>query len=115
MHSRKKATIFPFPSAPSSESKSAHRIHPILVNISVALNGISIKLQPRHAVGSEGTFACGCSRSGSAGIVSRTMGNRCGAAGVNDNGVDGCWSRSGVDEDIDVAVAVAVGVARGVN
>jgi hypothetical protein len=43
------------------------------------------------------------------------MGNRCGAAGVSDNGVDGCWSRSGVDDDIDVASGVAGGVARGVK
>jgi hypothetical protein len=65
-------------------------------------------------VGSEGTvLALTRSGSGSAGSVSRTMGTRCGAAGVSDNGVDGCGSRSGVDDDIDVALAG--GVARGVK
>jgi hypothetical protein len=49
MHTRKKATIPDFASARSSKSKGTHKIHPILVNITVALNGISIELQPRHA------------------------------------------------------------------
>jgi hypothetical protein len=49
------------------------------------------------------------------GNVSRTMGNRCGAAGVSNNGVDGCWSRSGVDDDIDVAASASGGVAGGVK
>jgi hypothetical protein len=52
----------------------------------------------------------------SAGSVSRTKGNRCGAAGVSGNGVHGCWSRSGVDDDeIDVDASLAVGVATGVK
>jgi hypothetical protein len=116
MHARKKTTIFHFSSARSSESKSTHKIHPILFNISVTLNGKGIKRQPRHAAGSEGTMlALTHSGTGSAGIVSRTMGNRCGAAGVSENGVDGCWSRSGVVDDMDVASGVAGGVARGVK
>jgi hypothetical protein len=115
MHIRKETTILHFASA-SSTSKITHTIQPILVQIPVALNGIGIKLQPRHPVGSEGTvLVLASSGRGSSRRVSRTSGNRCGAAGVSDNGVDGCWSRSGVDDGIDVAASVAGGLARGVD
>jgi hypothetical protein len=70
MYARKKTTIFHFASARSSVSKGTHEIHPILVHISVALNGNCIKLQPRYAVGSKGTGLT-LTRSGSAGSVSR--------------------------------------------
>jgi hypothetical protein len=82
----------------------------------------SIRLRPRHAVGSEVTvlvLACrgsGSGRgSGSVGSVGSTSGNKCGTAGVNDNGIKGCWSRSGVDDGTDVAASVARGVATGVK
>jgi hypothetical protein len=89
MHARKKTTILDIASACSNKSKSTHKIHPILINMTIALNGISIELQPRHALGNEGTVLA-FAGSGSAGSVSRTMGKRFGAAGMSDNGVDGC-------------------------
>jgi hypothetical protein len=100
MQARKKTTILHLCSARGSAS--THEIHPILLHIPVALNGIRIQPQPRHVVGGEGTVL-GLVRSDSAGCFSRTVGDRCGA-GVSDNRVNGgCWFRSGVDDDIDVA------------
>jgi hypothetical protein len=73
-----------------------------------------VNFQPRHAVGSEGTLLA-LARSGSTGSVGRTRGNICGAAGVRDNRINGCGSRSGIGDSVDGPASVAGGLASGVQ
>jgi hypothetical protein len=83
-------SILHFANTRSNVCESTQKIHPALIHILIALNGISIKLQPRYTVASAGmVFALACSCS--AWSVSRAGGDGCGAAGGN--GVIRCGSR----------------------
>jgi hypothetical protein len=56
MHTRNKNTILNFASAKRNSGTATYEIQDILVDVTVALNGKSIELQPMYAVGSEGTI-----------------------------------------------------------
>jgi hypothetical protein len=58
-------------------------------------------------------IALECSCSGRACSVSGTSGDGCGTAGVSDNRVAGCGSRSGLDDGIRAAASAVGRVARG--
>jgi hypothetical protein len=58
VHTCKKTTIRHSASARSSARKSAHEIHPILILTSVALDSISIKLQPWYRLAAKARCLC---------------------------------------------------------
>jgi hypothetical protein len=87
IHTGQKGTIHHFDSARSGSIESSHKCPLVLVDVPVALNGISTQPQPRYATRSEGTvFALAGSCNGGVRRVSRAVGDGSGSrdAGISD-------------------------------